>query len=88
MAKYKFKGFRNGSFIEIEVLLGPANDSLVSLVEVLLSDHVSILANRLHAGLLANAGNISSADLIGTTHVLLQINVLGKVHFGCNGLED
>ena len=78
----------NGSFVKVEVLLRPAHDGLVGLVEVLLGDHVSILSHRLHAGLLADAGDICSADLVRTAHVLLKVNVFRKVHLRGNGLEN
>jgi hypothetical protein len=76
------------SFIEVEVLLRPAHHCLIGLVEVLLGDHVSILPHCLHARLLADAGDVGSADLIGTAHVLLQIDVFRKVHLRGNRLED
>lgn len=65
------------SFVKVEILLSPSHNSLVTLIEVLLSDHVSILADCLHSRLLANTCNVSSADLIRTAHVLLQVHVFG-----------
>lgn len=76
------------SFVKVEVLLSSAHDCLVALVEVLLRDHVSILADGLHARLLANTGDVSSADLIRTAHVLLQVHVFRQVHLGGDCLED
>lgn len=77
-----------GSFIEIKVLLGPPNHCLVRFVEILLSDHISIFADSLHACFLADAGYVCGANLVRTTHVLLQIYILRKIHFGCDCLEN
>ena len=69
-----------GSFVEVEVLLRSAHDCLVGLIEVLLGDHISILSHCLHTGLLADTGDICSADLVGTADILLEVHVFGKVH--------
>lgn len=76
------------SFVEIEVFLRSAYHCLVGLIEVLLGDHVSILPHCLHACLLADAGDVCSTDLVRPAHVLLQIDVFGKVHLGRDCLED
>lgn len=81
-------GIVGASFVKVEILLGPAHDCLVALVEVLLRDHVSILADCLHARLLADAGDVGRADLVRSAHVLLQVHVLGEVHLGGDCLED
>ena len=81
-------GIVAASFVKVEVLLGPAHDCLVALVEVLLRDHVSILADGLHARLLADAGDVSRADLVRSAHVLLEVHVFREVHFGGDCLED
>ncbi len=74
--------------IEVEVLLSTTHDCLVSLVEVLLGYHVSILSYCLHTRLLADARNIRSAYLVRSTHVLLQVHIFRKVHLGSDSLED
>jgi hypothetical protein len=64
------------SFVEVEILLGSLHYSLVSLVEILLGYDVSILSHCLHSGLLTDACDIGSTDLVGSTHVLLEIHIL------------
>lgn len=76
------------SFVKVEILLGPAHNCLVAFIEVLLRDHVSILADGLHACLLADAGDIGRADLVRSAHVLLKVHILGEVHLGGHSLED
>lgn len=68
------------SFVEVEILLSSLDHCLVSFVEILLSYDVSILSDCLHSGLLADAGNICSTDLVRSTHVLFEIHILRKIH--------
>jgi len=76
------------SFIEIKVFLRASYHCLVRFIEILLRDHVSIFTYCLHSGLLTDACYIGSTDLVRPTHILLQINILSKIHLRCNCLEN
>lgn len=84
LKRYQNKFRKYKSFIKIVILLSSTNDCLVCLVEILLSNDVTILSDCFHTCLLTNTGNIGSTDLIRSTDVLLKIDILRKVHFACN----
>jgi hypothetical protein len=79
---------RQKSLVEVEIFLRSADDSFVSLIKILLGNNIPILSDSLHTSLLADTGNISSADLIGSAHVLFEVDVFREVHFVGDGGEN
>lgn len=73
--------------IELILRIGTLHHLLVRLFQVLGEDDVSVVANRLQTGFLANRRDIGTADLLRTIHKGLQIHLLAQVHLGGTRLE-
>jgi hypothetical protein len=63
------------SLVEIEVFLRSSDHCFIALIEILLSDHVSIFTNGLHTSLLAYTCDVCRTDLIRPTNILFQIDI-------------
>ena len=75
------------SLIEIKFCVPLLNNLLVSFFEVFGQDHIAVLADCLHAGLLADALDISGGDLLRAGNVIFQVDFLTQVHLASEGLE-
>ncbi len=75
------------SLIEVEFCVSLLDDLLVSLFEVLGQDHIAVLADCLHTGLLADALDVSGGDLLRAGNVIFQVDFLAQVHLASESLE-
>mmetsp|Transcript_6733 Transcript_6733/g.27471 ORF Transcript_6733/g.27471 Transcript_6733/m.27471 type:complete len:295 (+) Transcript_6733:25-909(+) len=76
------------SLIELELFGVLLALGLVSVLEVLREDHVSVLAHRCEARRLADSGDVGGAQLVWTRHVILEVDLVAEVHLGGTHLED
>mmetsp|Transcript_17095 Transcript_17095/g.24981 ORF Transcript_17095/g.24981 Transcript_17095/m.24981 type:complete len:211 (-) Transcript_17095:715-1347(-) len=60
---------------------------LVCLVKVLGQYYIPVLTDCAQASLLADGRNVCCTDLLGSVHVVLEVEVLTEVHLAGAGLE-
>merc|ERR1740129_2534652 len=61
---------------------------LPALLEVLRQDDIAVMPHRLHARLLADGSDVRGADLLRPRHVVLEVDLLAKVHLRGDRLQD
>ena len=76
------------SLVEIVFSLVLLDVVLVALLKVLGEDDVSVLADRLHAGFLADGVDIGAGNLVRTGDKVLQVHFLRQIHLRRDGGED
>lgn len=59
-----------------------------TFVKIGCENHVAVLANCEHAGLLTNGGDVGTADLVGASNVVLEVHLIRKVHLRGDRGED
>ena len=75
------------SSVEVKLSVALLDYLLVCLFEVLGHDDISVFANSLHTSLLSDRLDISSRNLLRTTHEVFQVDFLTQVHLTCQCLE-
>jgi hypothetical protein len=76
------------SFVKLVVVVVLLEHHFECFVEVFLQYDVPVLAHGLHAGLQANARDLSAGQLVGACNEALEVNVVSQAHFRCAHAKD
>mmetsp|Transcript_7587 Transcript_7587/g.22193 ORF Transcript_7587/g.22193 Transcript_7587/m.22193 type:complete len:302 (-) Transcript_7587:494-1399(-) len=74
--------------VEFKILVVLLGVGLVSLLEILGQDDIAVGADRVHARLLHDAGDLRAGELLWPRDVVLEVHVVREVHLGSQHLKD